>query len=232
MLTVIAFSGGLDSVALGILLAREGHELEPVYLSHRHGGNVTRKEADVASTLAPFVCDRELVVVKAPTKDETWWEEISGQIVHTDDLPIPKKRKNKRNAIFLGVLRDTGILLDAKHVALGVLGESSVSARLRDVTHEDLEYDLDLDPGFLITPASLGYTGKAGKAEMLKAIGRSSTDRKLCYSSESCLMYFNTHCGNCGSCKERVQAFMEAWGKDSTPYRKDTFCWKHKRGKA
>ncbi len=244
--TALLFSGGLDSVAFGIVLRRKGHELEPVYCSHRHGGNVTKKEVKAASDLAMDVCGRPLVVVKAPTANETWWEEVSAQIAHSRLLPVPKERKDQRNRVFIRALRETGILEAVDHVALGVLGvdgetefldEESAekviakvgASRLRDVTHEDIERDAKLDPGVLITPAALGITGKVN---LLRSVGRRESDQKLCLSSESCLMYFNKPCGNCASCKSRVQAFMEAWGKDSTPYRPGTWAARHKRARA
>ena len=244
--TALLFSGGLDSVAFGILLAREGHEVEPCYVSHRHGGNTTKKEAVTASKLARDVCGRPLVVVKAPTAREGWWDELGDQVIHAKKrLPIPKNRKDWRNRIFVQVLRDVGILPEADHVALAVLGvegeteflakdaaESlldSVSAeRMRDVDHEDIERDTHLAPGQLITPIAMGISGKVG---LLRAVGRGQKNRELCWASESCLMYFNTHCGNCSSCKGRAQAFMAAWGEDRTKYRKGTFAWHCKRGR-
>jgi 7-cyano-7-deazaguanine synthase in queuosine biosynthesis len=246
MFTVLLFSGGLDSVALGILLAREGHELEPVYLSHRHGGNVTRKEAETASELAEEITGRRLVIVKAVTKDERRWDEL-GRVVHETKgkLPIPKDKKDSRNRTFLRVLRDVGIMDVADHVAVGILGVEGEtefldehqaqalarrisSRRLRDVSHEELEDDARLDPGVLITPAAMGITGKVG---LLKAVGRRSKKAvDQLYRSESCLMYFNTACGDCASCKSRAQAFMAAWGEDRTRYRRDTFAWRVQRG--
>lgn len=244
--TVLCFSGGLDSVALGILLRRQGHEVEPVYISHRHGGNVTKKEAETASRLALAVCGRPLVVVKPPTQREGWWDDLADQVVHASRkrLPITKDRKKRRNREFLRALRETGVLQAADHVALGILGlegeteflsdeeaEAVVQRlgldRVQDVTHEDLEYDAQLEPGQLISPASLGIVGKTG---LLRAVGqRNKDDQELCWSSESCLMYFNTHCGDCASCKSRVQAFMEAWGRDRTAYRPKTFAARRKR---
>jgi 7-cyano-7-deazaguanine synthase in queuosine biosynthesis len=244
--TVVCFSGGLDSVALAILLARKGHELELVYMSHRHGGNVTRKEAEVASRLARQITGETLLIVKAPTKDERRWDQL-GSVVHETRglLPIPKEKKSKRNLTFLRVLRNAGILAEADHVALGVLGVEGETefvdeaeraavvkrvgkARVRDVTHEDLERLAKLEPGVLITPASMGVTGKVG---LLRAVGRRrKADVDRCFRSESCLMYFNTACGTCGSCVSRARAFMEAWGEDRTVYRPDTAAWRVQRG--
>jgi 7-cyano-7-deazaguanine synthase in queuosine biosynthesis len=232
--TCLLLSGGLDSVALGILLARRGHELEPVYVSHRHGGNVTRKEVDVAAEMARDVCGRGLVVVKAPTQDESWWEESSDQLLHVSRklLPIPKERKARRNRIFLKVLKQAGIVDQVDHVAIGVFpvgpNDGYSRSEAKDYDHEALEDSAGLDPGVLITLAAMGINTKT---EMLKAVGRrSQKDQQLLYASESCLMYFNTHCGDCESCKGRARAFMEAWGEDRTTYRRDTFAWRHKRG--
>jgi len=241
--TALLFSGGLDSVAMALILVAKGHEVEPVYCSHRHGGNVTKKEVMAASYLAPKITGRELVVVKAPTKDERWWEDASDQLLHTNAgkrgaLPVPKESKSKRNQRMVRACREVGILDEVDHLALGILGvegelEFSTKeerdfdkARVRDITHEDLERACKLPGGFLITPSSLGLVGKT---DLLKAVGRGKRAREACFDSDSCLMYFNKPCGDCASCKARVQAFMSAWGRDETVYRTGTFAARHKR---
>jgi len=236
----VLFSGGLDSVALSILLKREGMDLIPVYMSHRHGGNVTKKELETAGQLAKEITGRDLVIVKKPPLrrgDDAWYSEW-GDVYYSKRLPISKKKKGRRNRIFLEIAKQLG-LGKCDFVALGTLGVQGETEfvgedrlrllsrqRIADVSHEVLERLLE--PGQLITLEALGATGKVS---MLQAVGRGQKNRDLCYRSESCLMYFNTACGDCASCKSRVQAFMAAWGADKTRYRANTFAARCKRGK-
>jgi 7-cyano-7-deazaguanine synthase in queuosine biosynthesis len=232
---VLLFSGGLDSVAFAALLAKDGFAVTPVYCSHRHGGNVTKRELVVASQLAPEITGNDLVIVKKPPPREgadAWYYDL-GEVLYSSKLPVTKEEKPKRNRIFLKVLREVG-LDDFDFVALATLGPSETTPRERvpDVAHDKLERSARwIEPGQLITPEAYLEAGGKGatKVALLKALGRSKKARDWCYRSDSCLMYFNRHCGNCKSCKERVEAFKEAWGKDRTNYRKGTAADKAKR---
>jgi hypothetical protein len=228
----LLFSGGLDSVALAILLRRERMDVLPIYMSHRHGGNVTKKEVVTAGQLAGPLTGKGLVIVKkqpATRGSDAWYTEW-GVVSYNRRLPVPKDKKGRPNRTFLKVVKDLGADT-CEFVALGVFGPSANS----NVPAADVVYDRLvkatrwLEPGQLVTFESLGITNKT---EMLKAVGRRSKKNcALLWSSESCLMYFNTHCGECISCHERVDAFMDAWGEDKTRYRKGTYAARRKRKK-
>jgi hypothetical protein len=227
---------------MAILLRREGLEVVPVYCSHRHGGNVTKKEVVVASRLADEVCKNGLRIVKkggSPAGSEQWYHDL-GEVYYDARLPIRKSRKDRRNRIMLRIVRDL-FCEEADHYGLASLGpegeaeliedlrarqEPLSKQRLRDCDHESIENDVGLEPGVLVTPASLGIPGKA---ELVRAVGRYGRNADLLYGSESCLMYFNKPCGNCASCLARVRAFLLAWGEDRTPYRKGSTADKEKR---
>lgn len=232
---IVLFSGGLDSVALAILLKREKLKIIPVYMGHRHGGNVTKKEVVTAGQLSQKIAGRELEIFKkrpASPGADAWYREW-GSVNYTPYLPVSKKTKGRRNRIFLKVLKKAGLTgaEGVDFIALGVFGPSANP----NVPKGDVCYDAlvrsapDLEPGQLITFESLGITSKT---DMLKKVGRrSKRNCELLWASESCLMYFNLPCGNCISCVERAEAFMEAWGKDKTPYRKGTTADRIKRGR-
>jgi 7-cyano-7-deazaguanine synthase in queuosine biosynthesis len=226
----LLFSGGLDSVALAILLKREGMNVVPVYMSHRHGGNVTKKEVVTAGQLARPLTDNDLVIVKRrPAKQgaDAWYSEW-GLVTYSRRLPVSKKNKKKRNRTFLKIAKDIG-LDQCDFVALGVFGPSAnPNVPEADVCYEKLvKATRWLGPGQLVTFESLGITSKA---DMLRAVTkRGERNRNMLWNSESCLMYFNTHCGECVSCHERVDAFMDAWGEDRTKYRKGTYAHRRKR---
>jgi 7-cyano-7-deazaguanine synthase in queuosine biosynthesis len=229
------FSGGLDSVAMAILLKRQRLKIIPVYMSHRAGGNVTKKELVVAGQLAQEICGRELEIFKkrpATRGSDAWYSEW-GNVNYTPYLPVPKKTKGRRNRVFLKVASKAGLTgpEGLEFIALGVFGPSANP----NVPKGDVCYDAlvrstrSLEPGQLITFESLGITDKT---QMLKAVGkRSKKNCEYLWASESCLMYFNKPCGNCISCVERATAFMNAWGRDKTPYRRGTTADRLKRKK-
>lgn len=228
----LMFSGGLDSVAMAILLKREGLKLIPIYMGHRHGGNVTKKEVVTAGQLSEAIAGRELEIFKkrpATRGADAWYSEW-GTVHYTPYLPVSKKTKGRRNRTFLKVAKKAG-LDGVEFIALGVFGPSAnPNVPKGDVCYDSLMKSAPwLEPGQLVTFESLGITNKT---DMLKRVGqRSKKNCELLWASESCLMYFNKPCGNCISCVERAQAFMEAWGKDKTPYRKGTTADRIKRGK-
>jgi 7-cyano-7-deazaguanine synthase in queuosine biosynthesis len=228
---VILFSGGLDSVMLAMLLKRQGHRPQPVYMSHRANvGNVTKKELKAASKLARSILGKKLIIVKAPAKGkEPSWYNQYGDVLFSQRLPVPKERKDQRNRIFLKVLRDLD-LADGL-VALGLFdSEATPKNRKRwaDIRTPDLERSFDKlkTGGKLVTLTSLGYEDKAAA---LQALGRRGKIPAQLWSSESCLMYFNKPCGDCASCKARAEAFLAAWGEDKTPYRPKSVAGRMKR---
>ena len=232
---VILFSGGLDSTAIGILARRNGLNLLPVYMSHRANvGNVTKKELLKARKLAKSVTGNELIVFKPESKGKTapWY---GNNVVFTDKLPILKDKKHYRNRIFLEVLKEAG--LSEGLILLGVFGEGerSVSAgRAKDVSKKGLSSYLKKisSKGKIMTAEDFGGDSREhGKRDLLLAIGRNSSKVPSLHQTESCLMYFAKPCGNCWSCVERAQAFMEAFGKDKTGYRLKTTADKIRKGK-
>jgi hypothetical protein len=157
---------------------------------------------------------------------DAWYGE-HGDVHYVSGLPVSKKNKKRRNRIFLKILGKTGGP-DFDFVALGVFGPSTNdNVPPGDVCYDKLVKATPwLEPGQLVTFESLGITNKA---DMIRSVGRRGRNPDLLYASESCLMYFNTHCGECLSCHERADAFMEAWGHDGTKYRKGTYADRRKR---
>jgi 7-cyano-7-deazaguanine synthase in queuosine biosynthesis len=227
----LLFSGGLDSVAMAILLKKEGMEIVPVYMSHRKGGNVTKKEVVAAGSMAEALTGHELTIIKkqpATRGSDAWYQEW-GNVHYSRLLPVDKKSKGRRNRIFLKILRSKG-LDECDFIALGVFGPSAnPNVPDADVCYERLAASSRLEPGQLVTFESMGI---ADKVAMLRAVGRRSRKNcELLWGSESCLMYFNTHCGECISCHERADAFVGAWGKDKTRYRRGTYAARRKRSR-
>ena len=228
---VLLCSGGFDSVAYGALLAKAGLKLAAVYCSHRPNvGNVTKKELRAAALFSKKVLGRRLLILKpyAKGKEPSWWCEF-GDVAFTTKMPVPKAEKHLRNRRFMAALREHD--LDKGVVAIGLLGtnERTPKNRLADEEHDLLKKTIR---GELLTPeASFGFKGKLDtKAALLRCIGDDEALRKVIWASTSCRLYFKKHCGTCWGCKERVQAFMKAWGKDRTVYRPGSWADKFRRG--
>jgi len=236
---VILLSGGFDSVALAIVLKKMGLDLQPVYMSHRPNvGNVTKKEIRAASRAACDIFGRRLLIVKARAKGkEPEWYQKFGYVAFSDRLPVPMSRKYLRNRIFLAVLGD--LSLDFGIVAIGLLGttERTPRNRIADEEHALLQKKTK---GKLVTPQDLFASSlrvsdrterKLGtKAALLCEIGKRGRWPEIMWRSQSCRLYFKRHCGTCNSCKERVVAFMEAWGEDRTDYRKGSWSDRVRKG--
>jgi 7-cyano-7-deazaguanine synthase in queuosine biosynthesis len=236
---VILLSGGFDSVALAIVLKKIGLDLQPVYMSHRANvGNVTKKEIQAASHAACEIFDRSLLIVKAKAKDKEpeWYQEF-GNVAFSKRLPVPMSRKHLRNRVFLAVLGDLG--LDFGVVAIGLLGttERTPRNRIADEEHDLLKRKTK---GRLVTPQDLFSKAirdkdrtdrkHATKTALLCEIGKRGRWPEVMWGSQSCRLYFKRHDGNCNSCKERVLAFMDAWGEDRTDYRKGSWADRVRRG--
>lgn len=229
---VILFSGGLDSVAVGMVLAQDKKKKYlPVYISHRSNvGNVTKKEILAARKLAKKIFDEELMVIKPDAKGKlpVWYGK---RVYVTDHMPVPKTKKNERNRRFLKVLKEYG--LADKEIWLGVLGipgagdRSRAAGRAQDVTKEGLQKHLKKIGGKGKIKVVRDIKGVKTKADLLRKLPKNFKPDII--ESQSCLMYFNKPCGDCWSCMERVESIMQVYGKDQTPYRKDSKADKYKK---
>ena len=236
---VVLFSGGLDSVALGIMLASNPRKAYlPVYISHRSNvGNVTKKEILAARKLAKKIFREELLVFKKGTKSGKVPDWYGKRVYETDTMPVPKNKKNERNRRFLQVLKENG--LADKEIWLGVLGipgagdRSRAAGRAQDVTKEGLQKHLKKLGAKGKIKVVRDIEGVKTKADLLKGlpfyVGTTTPTQDLIVQSQSCLMYFNKPCGDCWSCVERVESMVQAYGRDKTPYRKDSKADKYKR---
>ena len=212
---VLLLSGGMDSVILASILERRGYDLTLAFMSHRGNvGNVTKKELAAASKLAEQM-GRPLLIFKPESASTPPWYDQYGLVVQTDLLPVQSPDKDWRNRRFLEVLHQYG-MADGD-VALGVFGteiHERTQRRADDVTQAGLQGHLHKigGAGTILTMAEFG--DKVGALKALQA-----KDRPRVLASESCLMWFNTPCGDCWSCMDRVKSITAAWGKDGTPYR-------------
>ena len=231
---VILFSGGLDSVAVAMLLAKRKSKYLPIYLSHRANvGNVTKKEIIAAQKLAKKILGEELMVFKADTKGKL--PEWYGKRVRiTDRMPVKKKDKNKRNRTFISVLQDEG--LADKEIWLGVFStpgqhqsRAAKAGRSQDVTKEGLQKHLKSIGGKGKIKTVRDIKGVKSKADLLRKLPKGF--KPDVFQSQSCLMYFKQPCGDCWSCVERVEAITQVYGQDRTPYRKNSKADKIKKKK-
>lgn len=226
---VVLFSGGFDSVAMAIIAKSKNKDYIPVFMSHRANvGNVTKKEIMAARKLAKKIFGRELIVFKSEAKSKKVPEWYGKEVRITKRMPVSKKKKNRRNRIFLEVLQDVG--MGDKDILVGTFDGSDESARagrLHDVTQKGLQAHLRKKggKGKIIVGRNYGQKtarqipGKIGLLKAIQKLPHKQKHKNSLFDSESCLMYFGTHCGDCWSCVERYDAFMDVFGQDKTEYR-------------
>ena len=214
----------MDSTALGLLLRRDGEHLQPVYCCHRpNGGNVTRKELAAAAELADWVWGTQLLILYWPKKGAPpQWLSEYGDVEEAKALPVASADKDHRNRRMLRALDEHD--LAGGTVGVGVFGTSDEPGRTAERKRDTDPATLDAEvSGEVVTPTDLGLTSKA---DLLRAVGRRGAAPAQLAATESCLMWFAKHCGNCWSCVDRAEAFVGAWGHDPTPYRRGTSAWK------
>ena len=206
-------------------------------------GNVTKKELVAARRLARQITGRELVVFKPQTKRTA--DFYGPDVRFSSRLPVVKAKKPWRNRIMLDVLADHG--LASKQTWVGVFGDLGMGPRARaagrgpDVSQEGLQAHLHRRRGLdhelrLKGPATVhtgdeltprGTVGElAHKTALVKAVSSVAADLKLLHQTESCLMWWGKHCGNCWSCVDRANAFMAATGADPTRYKRGTTAYR------
>ncbi|PQV63778.1 7-cyano-7-deazaguanine synthase [Abditibacterium utsteinense] len=213
-------SGGLDSVTLAHLLAAQGYELQILSFNY---GQKHLKELDFARDCANRLNARFNIV------DLTSLTPLIGGNALTDaSVAVPHghyAQENmsvtvvpNRNAIFLSLAYGAAVAQNAQVVGFGVhSGDHFIYPDCRPAFVEAFELmqkkaiegfgDADLK---LYTPFL--KTDKSGIVTQGAKIGVPFERTWSCYEGGA------LHCGQCGTCVERKEAFIKAGVKDPTSY--------------
>lgn len=216
--TVLCYSGGLDSTVLLYKLLKEGHEVRCLIVDY---GQRHHKEVDHANSL--LINDRRIRAYRI--LDLIGISEILQGSSQTDvSVPVPEGHYTEesmkatvvpnRNMILLSLATAWAISTKSTQVAYAAhAGDHTIYPDCREVfiTYLGLAVKLcDWNPPELYTPFL-----KKSKADIVSlghSLGVPFEKTWSCYKGRE------KHCGKCGTCVERKEAFEIAKVVDPTEY--------------
>ena len=217
--TVAVVSGGMDSVTLAYHLADIGHELHLISFDY---GQRHKKELDFAKKAGDALDAPHTVV------DLSNITSLVAKSALTSDAPVPDGHYAEdtmrqtvvpnRNAIMLNIATGLAVTIGADNIATGVhAGDHYIYPDCRPEFVSTLETMLRVanegfcSPDFHVLAPFVTIT-KGDICALGDKIGVPWLDTWSCYKGG------DTHCGSCGTCFERREAFAEASVDDPTPY--------------
>jgi len=230
--TVAIVSGGMDSVALAHVLAHQGHSLHLLSVDY---GQRHKKEIDFASRCAQRLEARHSIVDLSSMTRLIATSSLTGDTTvpdgHYAELTMKQTVVPNRNMMMLSCAVAIAVSEDADYVATGVHGG------------DHFIYP-DCRPEFIAAASAAALIGMTGMHKNFKGIIAPFVHRdKAAIASEgdkvgvdwtetwSCYKGGDRHCGRCGTCVERAEAFHLAGVIDPTDY-EDTEFWKAQCGVA
>ena len=217
---VAVVSGGLDSAVLAHHLGHEGWALRLLSFDY---GQRHRVELDHARKLAASLGARHDVVDLSSAGRLLSGSALTDASVEVPDGHYPDESMRStvvanRNAIFVQVAVGVAVAEGAAAVAVGVhAGDHAVYPDCRPAFVAAAEHlAVVANEGF----AADGFRVLAPFVELTKAdIVRRGADLGVPFADTwSCYRGGAVHCGTCGTCVERREAFDLAGVADPTPY--------------
>jgi len=224
MTTVAIFSGGMDSTALLALLRSEGRRVHALSFDYgqRHGA---RELAAAEQIAAHFDIPHRIVDLRTVT------DLLGGSSLTSPDVAVPDGHYAEdtmratvvpnRNSIMLNIAAGYAVSIGADQVALGVhAGDHFI--------YPDCRPEFVTAASTLLSVATAGFATDRFTAEPVYApfvnIGKHDivarcTDMLVPWHlTWSCYKGGMKHCGSCGTCYERREAFTLAGIIDPTEY--------------
>jgi 7-cyano-7-deazaguanine synthase len=220
MRVVTTVSGGLDSVTLAHVLADEGHEL--VALSFDYGQRHAKEIGFAARCAARLGADHRVVDLRSVgallTGSALTDDAVAVPEGHYTDASMASTVVANRNAILLSVAVGAAVARGAGAVATAVhAGDHAVYPDCRPEFIAAIEHEARvanegfIADGFRVLAPFVGV----GKDEIVRrgaAVGVPFAETWSCYVGGA------EHCGRCGTCVERREAFDLAGVPDPTTY--------------
>lgn len=215
MKVVIILSGGMDSTVLLYAYLREGHEVEALSFNYgqRHSKELFHAEEICKSLNVPHK-----VVDLSHIKNL-----LQGSSL-TSDIPVPEGHYAEesmkatvvpnRNMIMLSIAAGYAISIKAKILAYAAhAGDHTIYPDCRPEFAEIMRaafkrcdwHSLELETPFV-------QLKKSDLAKLGSDLGVPFEKTWSCYKGGE------IHCGKCGTCVERIEAFKDAGVKDPTIY--------------
>lgn len=224
--TVAIVSGGMDSVALAYLLSHEGHNLHLLSVDY---GQRHAKEIDYARRAASdLACKHSVVDLRSITKLIAT-SSLTGAVEvpdgHYAEDTMRATVVPNRNMTMLSIACAVAISEGANYVATGVHGG------------DHFIYP-DCRPEFVAAANAAALVGMAGVGTDWRGIIAPFVHHDKAYIARegtaigvpwqqtwSCYKGGEVHCGRCGTCVERAEAFHLAGVPDPTVY-EDADYWR------
>ena len=218
-LAVVVVSGGLDSVTLSYLLASEHWRLH--LLAFDYGQRHVRELESARKTAHRLDARFDLVDLRS------LGSLLKGSAL-TDDVPVPDGHYAaesmrvtvvpNRNAVFLAAATAVAVAEGAELVAIGIhAGDHAIYPDCRPAFTERFEEAMRLGNEGFIDPAWRVHTPFANlnKGDIV----RLGAELEVPFAETwSCYKGGLRHCGTCGTCVERREAFAIAGVADPTEY--------------
>jgi 7-cyano-7-deazaguanine synthase len=213
-------SGGLDSVTLAHVIAAQGYEMHLLGFNY---GQKHRKELEFARLCAQNL-NASLDIVDLTTLTPL----IGGNALTDESVAVPHGHyaaKNmsitvvpNRNAIFLAIAYGAAVARGATLVGIGVhSGDHFIYPDCRPEFIESFGQMQTLavegfgEPDLKLYAPFIG-TDKSGIVRQGAKLGVDFSQTWSCYEGGA------VHCGQCGTCVERKEAFADAGVTDPTTY--------------
>ncbi len=228
MKTLVVCSGGMDSVTLAHKVAQE-HEL--VGLVSFNYGQRHLKELDFARACADDLGVEHIVIDISGIG-----RQLSGSAL-TDDVAVPDGHYAEETMRITVVPNRNAIMLA---IAFGIAAARGAEAVATAVHGGDHFIYPDCRPGFTEAFETMQRQALAGVADVRLYTPYVHTDKAAIAAegvrlgvdytrSWSCYKGGEIHCGRCGTCVERREAFHMAGAEDPTAYADPDF-WKEACG--
>ena len=213
---IVVFSGGLDSAtALWWALSKFG---EVGAVSFEYGAKHNARELAAAETIY-----RKLSVPRTVIPLDFIGRNFHSSLLKTGGA-IPEGNYNEENMASTVVPFRNGIMLAA---AAGLAEDSGFSAIILGNHTGDHAIYPDCRPEFIDGMAKAIEAGTGGKVKLLSPFCRMTKGEIAALGAKlgvdfsltwSCYNGRDRHCGKCGTCRERREAFREAGLADPTVY--------------
>lgn len=217
MKTLIILSGGMDSAAALAFVRAEGHDVI-AGVHFQYGSKHNAKELIAARAVADHY-KIPLHVVELPFVNQLFKSDLlksGGEVPegHYEDLSMKRTVVPFRNGIMLSIAAGLAESLEADAVTLG--NHAGDHAIYPDCRAEFVEpMTLAIEKGTYRHIKMLSPFVKLSKAQIAKFGGHLEVPFHLTWS---CYKGGDFHCGKCGTCVERVEAFTLGGVKDPTQY--------------
>ncbi len=219
-LVVLILSGGLDSTVLGYRLRAGGSRLTMLSFDY---GQRHRRELEYARRTAAKLTGAHRVIDLSAISGMLVGSSLTDAAVdvpdgHYTDMSMRDTVVPNRNAIMLDVAVAHAVAVKAHAVAFGAhAGDHPIYPDCRPVFLNAyrrmvlLANEGILTPQFTVLAPFIGLS-KADIVTIGANLGVPFTDTWSCYKGGE------THCGRCGTCVERREAFQVAGVADPTDY--------------